>query len=152
LAVEFDWTRTGWSEFDRIEAKSKASGKTLFTSINKWEDTNTYRLGVTYDIRPGTQLRSGYAFDETAQGDYFGANIPDNDRHLFSLGVGQDLSQGWALEVGYMYVKFKDRNYQGRNPYTLVADLGEEINGTDAFDGNYKGNAHLFALELSKTF
>ncbi len=34
-----------------------------------------------------------------------------------------------------------------------MVDLGGGgINGTDAIDGNYDGNAHLFALELSKTF
>jgi|GEM_PF-485468 len=153
LAVEFDWTRTGWSEFDRIEVKSRATGRTLFSEVNAWKDTNAYRLGLTYDILPGTQLRCGYTFDETGQDkDHYSARVPDNDRHLFSLGVGQDLGQGWALEVGYMYVKFKDRDYRSSNTYTPVADLGGEINGTDAIDGNYEGDAHLFALELSKTF
>jgi len=49
-------------------------------------------------------------------------------------------------------MKFKDRDHRGSNIYTPVADLGEGVNGTDAIDGNYEGNAHLFALELSKTF
>lgn len=153
LAAEFDWTRTGWSEFDKLEAKSKRTGAELFSSRHDWEDTNAYRLGLTYDLLPGTQLRFGYAFDETGQPrDHFSAYIPDNDRHLFSLGLGQDLGKGWAFEVGYMYAKFEDHNYRGGNTYTPVADLGNEINGTDALDGDYEANAHLIALEVSKTF
>ena len=95
LAVEFDWTRTGWSEFERIEVKGRTTGRTLFSDINDWKDTNAYRLGLTYDILPGTQLRCGYAFDETGQGkDHYSVRVPDNGRHLFSLGIGQDLGQG----------------------------------------------------------
>jgi len=153
LAVELDWTRTGWSELDTLEIKRRTTGRTLFSDVNDWKDTNAYRLGLTYDVLPGTQLRFGYAFDETGQGaDHFSARAPDNDRHLFSLGVGRELGRGWALDVGYMYVKLEDRTYRSSNTYTPVADLGREINGTDAIDGDYENNAHLFALELSKTF
>lgn len=107
-------------------------------------------LDLTYDVLPGTQLRFGYAFDETGQRkNHYSARVPDNDRHFFSLGVGQNLGQDWEQDVGYMYVKFKDRDYRSSNTYTPVVDLGEEING---IDGNYEGNTHLFALELSKTF
>jgi len=153
LAVELDWTRTGWSRFDKLEIKGRNTGATLFSDINKWEDTNAYRLGLTYDLRPHTQLRFGYAFDETGQSeDHYSARAPDNDRRLFSFGVGRDLGQGWGLEVGYMYVKPKDRNYRANNTYTPVVDLGKDINGTDAIGGKYKSKAHLFALEVSKTF
>ena len=125
LAVEFDWTRTGWSEFDRIEVKRRSTGTILFFDINAWKDTDAYRLGLTYDVLPSTQLRFGYAFDEAGQRkDHYSARVPDNNRYLFSLGVGQDLGQGWALDVGYMYVKFKDRDYRSSNISTPVADLG----------------------------
>lgn len=153
LAIELDWTRTGWSKFNQIELKSQATGTTMSTDTNEWKNSNAYRLGLTYDVLPKTQLRFGYAYDETGQSrDYFNARVPDNDRHLFSLGLGQDLGQGWGLEVSYMYVRFKDRNDRGSKSYTPGVDLGKEINGADAIDGDYKGNAHLFALEVSKAF
>jgi len=84
--------------------------------------------------------------------DHFSARAPDNDRHLFSLGLGQDLGQGWALDLGYMYVEFEDRNYRGSTTYTSVADLGKDVNGTDEIAGKYKAHAHLFTLEVRKTF
>ncbi len=58
LAVEFDWTRTGWSEFDRIEDKRRSTGTILFSDINAWKDTDAYRLGLTYDVLPGIQRAS----------------------------------------------------------------------------------------------
>lgn len=149
LAFEVDWTRTGWSSFEEIKVKGNQTGSTILRDTNDWDDANAYRLGVTYDLRDQTQLRFGYAYDETPQGDaHFSARVPDSDRHLIGLGVGHKLSDGWQVEAGYMYVMFKDRDYRSSTPYLG----GSEINGTDAINGDYKANAHLLALEISKSF
>ncbi|GAB0150189.1 MULTISPECIES: OmpP1/FadL family transporter [unclassified Marichromatium] len=148
LAVEFDWTRTGWTEFDTLEIKGRTTGDLIFADTNGWTDTNAYRLGVTYQLRPDTQLRFGYAFDETGQGDdHFSARVPDNDRHLFSIGVAHSLDRGLSLEAGYMYVMAEDRNYRSNTAYS-----GHGVNGTDALDGDYEMDAHIFGLELVKVF
>lgn len=149
LAVEFDWTRMGWSELDQLEVIGSVDG--LITSdVNKWKDTNAYRLGLTYDIRPTTQLRFGYSYDETGQEDaHFSARAPDNDRHLFSAGVRQDLGQGWALEAAYMYVNVEERKIRSSEPYQ---QLGDESNGSDALDGDYDNSVNLLALEVRKIF
>lgn len=149
LAVEVDWARTGWSEFTRIAVTGNRTGAILIDDANNWDDANAYRFGVTYQLLDRTQLRFGYSYDETAQGDdYFSARVPDNDRSLFSIGVGQALHNGWQLEAGYMYVLFNGRNYRGTRPY----EGGAEINGTTAIAGNYEANANLFGIEISKTF
>lgn len=148
LAVELDWTRTGWSAFEELVVRAR-NGALLKTDTNRWEDTDAWRVGVTYDVREGTRLRFGYTYDETGQEDeHFSGRVPDNDRHLFSVGVGQDLGQGWTLDAAYMYVRFEDRRYRGARPYIPTRD----INGTDAIDGNYQGAAHLVGLEVRKTF
>lgn len=148
LAVELDWSRTGWSSFDRLIVKS-SNGTEIKNDTNEWDDTNAYRLGLTYHLLPKTQLRAGYTYDETGQGDaYFSGRVPDNDRHLFSLGVGQELAQGWSVDAGYMYVRFKERRFRGDRPYVP----GGEVNGTSALDGDYQGAAHLIGVELRKTF
>ena len=149
LAAEFDWTRNGWSGFDQIQVKGDLVGASLFEDVNNWEDANAYRLGLTYQLREPTQLRFGYAYDETPQGDaHFSARVPDNDRHLFGIGVGHNLGDGWQVEAGYMYVMFEDRNYRSATAYLG----GAEINGTDAINGDYEANAHLIGLEVSKSF
>jgi long-chain fatty acid transport protein len=149
LAVEVDWTRMGWSQFQSIEVKGKDSGVLISSDVNDWEDADAIRLGLTYDIRPTTQLRFGYSYDETGQPDaHFSARVPDKDRQLFSIGIAQGFGQGFTVEAGYMYVLTKDRNYVGDVPYTGQKD----INGTTAIAGDYKGDVNLFAIEVSKSF
>lgn len=149
VAVEFDWTRTGWSEFDKLDIVGANHG--LITSeVEEWKDANAYRFALTYEVRPATQLRFGYSYDETGQGDEnFTARVPDNDRHLFAIGVGQNLGQGWALEAAYMYVKVQDRSIRSSAPYP---NPEREINGTNALDGNYSSSSNLVSFEVRKTF
>lgn len=148
LAVEFDWTRIGWSSFDKLDVIGSMDG--LITSdVNDWSDANAYRLGLTYDVRPTTQLRFGYSYDETGQDEkHFSARVPDNDRHLFAIGASQDLGQGWALEAAYMYVKVNERNIRSDVAYRP----GEDVNGSDALNGEYNSSVNLVALELKKSF
>jgi long-chain fatty acid transport protein len=149
LAVEFDWNRTGWSSFDEIQVKGKLNGSMLFQDVNDWKDANAYRLGLTYQLQEKTQLRFGYAYDETPQSEqHFSARVPDNDRHLFGVGVGHRLADGWQIEAGYMYVMFEDRDYRSSTPYLG----GPDINGTSAIDGKYEASVHVIGLELSKSF
>lgn len=148
LAAEFDITRTGWSEFNDIEIKGKRTGEVVFSDTNNWDDSNAYRIGATYWLSPKTQLRLGYSYDETGQGDdHFSIRVPDNDRHLFSIGLAQTLGQGYSLEAAYMYVKAEDRDYRSSTPYT-----GSDLNGTDALDGDYSMDAHLVGLAIVKAF
>jgi long-chain fatty acid transport protein len=148
LAAELDWTRTGWSHFKEIIVTSSASNQVLSRGTNHWEDVNAYRLALTYNIRPKTQLRFGYTYDQTGQDDeYFSARIPDADRHLFSLGIAQDLGDGWQLEAGYMYVLFDDHSYRANNPLS-----SNDPNGSNALNGDYEANVHISGLGINKIF
>ena len=149
LAIEFDFTRTGWSSFDVLDVKEATYGTTVLTSENRWDDANAYRLGVTYDVTGNTQLRFGYTRDETPQDDeFFNVRIPDADRDLFSIGMGHQLTNDWSIDAGYMYVKFEDRSVTQPQwgPTTT------EFNGTSAVNGDYESSVHLFGLGISKTF
>jgi long-chain fatty acid transport protein len=149
LAVEVDWTRMGWSEFQKIEVQGKSTGQSIFTDTNDWEDADAIRVGLTYDVRPTTQLRLGYSYDETGQPDaHFSARVPDKDRQLFSIGVAENLAHDITVELGYMYVLTEDRDYVGVTPFAGQPD----INGTTAINGNYKGDVNLFAIEVSTSF
>ncbi len=152
LAIEFDFTRTGWSSFDQLKVDHDQYGTNIVTSTNDWDDANAYRLGVTYDISNATQLRVGYTYDETPQNDdYFSPRIPDSDRQLFSLGIGHTLSNGWTLEAGYMYVMFDDRTIDTTT--TSHSELSyTETNGTQAVNGKYESSVQLLGLGITKTF
>ena len=149
-AVEFDWNRTGWSEFDELVVKGDQTGGTIFRDTNNWDDANAFRFATTYQLLPETQLRFGYTYDKTPQGDaHYSARVPDNDRHMLGIGVAHELTDGLALEFGYLYVRNEERNFRSTRPYE---GLGSDVNGTDALDGKYNSHAHLIAFELRKYF
>jgi len=151
LAAEFDWSRTGWSNFEEILVTSSATGAELSRSENHWDDSNAYRLGLTYDLNPDTQLRFGYTYDETGQpAEYYTPRIPDADRQTFSIGAAHHLGDGWELEGGYMYVTWDENNYQGTRPFNPLAS--SDINGTTAVAGDYKAHAHIVGLGMNKSF
>lgn len=149
LALEFDITRTGWSEFDVLTIH----GVSTTVSTNNWKDANAYRLGGTYELTPATQLRFGYSYDTTGQPDsYFSARIPDADRHLLSIGFGHDLGDGLMVEAGYMYVHFMERSFQGATAYPVAPSGAVDPNGTTAYNGSYKADVHLLGIGVSKRF
>jgi long-chain fatty acid transport protein len=151
LAIEFDFTRTGWSSFDKLVVDHDQFGFNVVTSNNMWDDTSAYRLGVTYDISPETQLRAGYTYDETGQKDeFFSPRIPDADRQLFSMGLGHTFANGWTLDASYMYVKFDDREINQTEFHT--GDLADETNGTPAVNGDYKSSVSLLGVGVTKQF
>jgi long-chain fatty acid transport protein len=155
LALEFDFTRTGWSSFDQLVVDESQYGINVTTSTNDWDDANAYRLGATYDISTATQLRVGYTYDETPQDDnFFSPRIPDSDRQLFSLGIGHTLSNGWTIDAAYMYVKFDDRNVNlSKTSVENTPTLGyPETNGTSAVNGDYDSSVSLIGLGVTKKF
>ncbi|HKK05584.1 MAG TPA: OmpP1/FadL family transporter [Gammaproteobacteria bacterium] len=150
LALELDYERTGWSSFDKLEIQQTAVPFPI-VSTNNWEDSNTYRLGGTYQLTPKTQLRFGYAYDETPQPDqYFSARVPDANRQLFSIGVAHNIA-GWTLEGGYMYVKFDKRTISSGVNFGGLPLLTDP-NGTDVYNGTYDSSVNLFGIGVSKKF
>lgn len=156
LAMEFDIERTGWSSFDQLVIKAptapSASLKQI-TSTNHWNDSNAYRLGASYQLTPTTQLRVGYALDQTPQPNaWFSARIPGANRNLYSIGIAHKMGS-WSLEAGYMYVKFKDRTINSTTNYPLQAAGGNtDPNGTSAYNGTYKSSVDLFAIGVTEHF
>jgi long-chain fatty acid transport protein len=147
LAAELDWTYTGWNSFNQLVVNG-SSGAVISTETEAWGNASAYRLGLTWQVQPATQLRCGYAYDQTGQGTgHFSPRVPDNNRQLFSLGAAQDLGNGFSVEASYMYVLAATRNVINSTPYT-----GGEVNGTSAVNGKYEMNANVIALEVTKTF
>lgn len=152
-AIELDIERTGWSSFDVVKIEHSSPGITNpIKSTNKWNDTLAYRLGATYDISAKTQLRFGYAFDQTPQDDeFFSARVPGNDRQSLSLGIAHTVNS-WTLEGGYMYVWLDDRSISSSNSFLAGLPANTDPNGTDAFNGKYQSSAHLLGIGVSTHF
>ncbi len=154
LELDLDWT--GWSSFDEIviDVPTAQGGfPTKITSTNKWDDALAVRLGATWNVTAKTQLRFGYAFDETPQPDeFYSARIPDADRQLLSIGVAHSFGK-WSIEAGYMYAFLDDRTINSSKNYITQALGGNpDPNGTDAFNGKYESDVNLLGLGATYSF
>lgn len=141
IAVEFDIERTGWSSFDTVEIKHTSLGiPNPINGEHSWSNTTTYRIGGSYQATPSTQLRFGYARDETPQSEeHFSPRVPDSDRQAFSVGFAHTMRQPEGklnVEAGYMYVLLDDRT----------------VSATTLVNGEYKSDAHLVGIGISSQF
>ena len=150
VTVEFDVEFTGWSSFDTLTITAPVLGASSpITSTNNWEDTTTYRLGLTYTMSPDTRLWFGYSLDETPQPDaFFSPRVPGADRQLFTIGAAHDMG-GWELEAAYMFVDVDTRTV---NNSAAWGGPGTEANGTSVYNGTYNSDVSILSIGVSKSF
>ena len=156
LALEFDIERIGWSEYDKVSLVATdvlSPGTVISTGHNHWRDIFNFRLGASYRLTGNTKLRFGTGLEKTpVKKRYFDARTPDSDRYMVSLGLEHLTDDGWGLNVGYMYGWTKSRDFSGRSYPAQLAGGETDPNGTDAYNGRYQGDVHLFGLGVTKSF
>ena len=136
ITLEFDADRFGWSSYDELKLDFKDESVLHDETLPKdWKDVWAFRFGVQYALTDTLDLRAGYAYDNTPVPDStLGPDLPDSDRHNVTFGLGWHTDRG-SVDFAYMAVLFKDRSVSN-----------------DHQDGEYKSEAHLFALNVSYNF
>jgi long-subunit fatty acid transport protein len=131
LLFEVDVTRTDWQDVQEIAFAfpSNASLNTVYPLA--FEETMTYRAGLSFRFPTGPELRVGYAMDESPQPDEtVGAFLPDAGRSTITAGFGLD----W-LNVGVAWTTFDQR---------VIST------NVDALNGNYRASAWSVAITATK--
>ena len=112
FSMEFDTTWTGWSindkQVEEVEVTIPGVGVVPVTYEHErdWEDTISYRLGLSYAASESLTLRGGYAYDPSPIPDEtFEFGWPDIDRNMFSLGLGWKITDSWALDAVLQHVR-----------------------------------------------
>lgn len=155
IALEFDIERTNWSSFKSIIVRSTGTvpaagvvpGTELVRSVNNWQDTHSYHLGVMYDLNSDLQLRFGYTYNEDPQPEaHFSNRYPNSKRHMIGTGAKYSMSS-WDLEAGLLYARWKDRTVNNSTPYT-----GADANGTAALNGKYELSGIIVGASVNKYF
>ncbi len=141
LAGDYQWT--GWSTFDQIVATFDGGAPELALTLN-YNDTHSFRTGLTYDMSPAVQGRVGFIYNTAASPDETVTPIlPEAERQLYTAGFGYQLGAIQA-DVYYNFVNQADRRGRVRSemPFGLPADNV----------GVYSTTAHLVGLTLSYVF
>lgn len=147
LALHGSLNWTNWSKFVQLEADlNNLQG--MHIKDEHWEDSWRYAIGMTYQLTPQWQLRSGVAYDASpVPADRRTISIPDADRLWYSLGMGYQFTPNLTVDLGLTLIDGKKidvtekMELQPGNPLT-----------TSTFQGTSEGDAWLAGLQMSYLF
>lgn len=143
LMGDVTWTR--WSRFKELRIDF-ANATSDAVTLENWENTLRYSVGVNYHYSDAIKLRAGVAFDEEAIKDEFRtARIPGNDRKWLSMGVGWRITPATKLDVGYSHLFISDTKID--DDQTSAA---EGFNGR--LRGDFKASVDILSLQLTHNF
>ncbi|MDK9705756.1 MAG: OmpP1/FadL family transporter [Desulforhopalus sp.] len=107
LNVELTLDRTFWSEYENLdfEFSPVIPGNPYDPPVDKsWDDSNAYRLGVTYGVTKTLDLMVGFGYDESPAPDRtIGFELPDSDAWLYSIGAQYKLNEKMDIGVAFLY-------------------------------------------------
>ncbi|NPA04399.1 MAG: transporter [Epsilonproteobacteria bacterium] len=140
--VEFVYEKTFWSSYERLDFNFKepfAEAVLGKPKVKNWKDTNTFRIGITYNNSSKLTTMYGFAYDETPiPATSLGFELPDADALIFALGALYNYTKNLTLGVSYLFDYKLDRS---------IEPLEQNINGiVGVFD---EGGAHLLNLSLN---
>ncbi len=104
-----------------------------------WEDTNTYRFGITHQYSDKLKLMAGFAIDESpVPEETLGFELPDADAKIYSVGFDYKINSNINIGLAYLY------------------DDKDEISvrqGATGINGDFSGGgAHLVTAGFKYTY
>lgn len=123
LNVEFTWDVTFWSEYEYLDFNfSPVIPGNPFEPAQErnWDDTNAFRLGVTYGVTKSLDLMVGFGYDENpAPDEHVGFELPDSDAWLYSIGAQYKLNDKMDIGIAMLY-DYKESREVTVNPTDRV--------------------------------
>lgn len=118
LTVELEYDRTFWSDYEYLDFTYPVAlgnpvlTRSFDTSVPKhWDDTDSWRLSVTYDLKNNWILMAGFGIDENPiPSSTVGFELPDSDALLYSAGVRYKINNDMEVGGAYLYDYKKSRS------------------------------------------
>ena len=131
LNVEFTWDRTFWSEYEHLHfhfTPSVPGNPFEPPQAREWDDTDAFRIGVTYKMSDVFTLMGGFGYDSNpAPTENVGFELPDSDAWLYSVGMQYKVSENMDLGLAALY-DYKESRKVEVNPSDVV--YGEFTNAS----------------------
>ena len=134
LTVELEYDRTYWSEYDVLDfsyprplGNPYLSGAFDMPKLKDWDDSDTWRIGVSYQINAFT-LMAGFAIDDNPIPDAtLGFDLPDSDAKLYSLGLRYSVNEDLDLGIAYLYDDKDSRSVVNEHLNGTFDDAGAQL-------------------------
>ena len=107
--------RTYWSkfkdyDFEFADKTAVHTGSRLFKAfmddpvVKNAKDTNTYRIGLAYDVNEKLRLMAGFSYDEDiTSSEHTGLELPNTTSQAYSFGANYKFTPNLELGLGYLY-------------------------------------------------
>ncbi len=129
--IELDVAWVGWSIFDvlQVAVENKVPGFVDDIEIvEDFEDSMSYRLGVTRKTGGGNEWRFGLILEEGAVPEHtLRPSIPDGDRTAPTVGYGLN-GQKWAIDLYYMALFIDDVTAVPGEEGVIAGDYSSFVN------------------------
>jgi len=126
--IEFVYERVFWSAYEELQFTF--NGQPAPAISKNWEDSNTFRLGLTQKLGESVDLMVGLAYDQTPMPDEtLGFELPDSDAYIGSVGARWAVSEELDIGAAILYDKKEDR-------FVSAADNG-------VIDGTFSGSSAI---------
>lgn len=105
--VELTYDRTFWSEYEELDFDFSPAypGNPYEAAVTRdWDDTNAFRIGLTYGLNDKIDLMAGFGYDENPiPTEHVDFSIPDSDAWLYSIGMQYKVSDAMELGIATLY-------------------------------------------------
>lgn len=111
LTFLFAYERTFWSDFKELDFDYEKNmpnplAKKMFDEPIKrdWDDSNTYRFGLAWDLNNKLRLMGGFTIDENpSHSDKMNFELPTGKAYIYSAGLNYKLTKKFEIGFGYLY-------------------------------------------------
>ena len=109
--LEFVYERSYWSSYEDLDFEYDRSMNAFDAPIIKnWEDSNSYRIGLTQVLTEKWKGLLGFNIDESPVPDStLGFELPDSDAKSYSMGLEYQQSEALTLMGSFLYNVKEDR-------------------------------------------
>ncbi len=140
---EFVYERTYWSAFKTLDFNYGSAIPTTLSMFDdaiekNWQDSNTYRFGLTHHHNEAFSWMLGFAIDETPVPEQtLNFEIPDADALIYSTGFVYQSCERTQVGLAYLFSKKEDRQI---------------VNNKNGINGKFESSVHLVNLSLTHRF
>jgi long-chain fatty acid transport protein len=116
LTAELEFDRTYWSDYKNLDfnyARPLGGFLAIFDNpmSKNWEDTDAWRLSLTYDLQNSWILMAGFGIDENpVPSSTLNFELPDSDALLYSVGIRYSINKDMELGAAYLYSDKESRS------------------------------------------
>ncbi len=140
LLGNVEWTH--WEVFQDLVGTFN-NGLPTFRTVENWDDTWSFGLGVAWRMTDTWTLRGGWGFDQSPVTDAKRTvRLPDSNRWLISAGVSYQFLQSLAIDLGYLHA-FLDGG--------SIREVDEQP-GNATIVGDYSAAADVIGLQITYNF